>query len=235
MGRFRFRQFSVADDRSAMKTGTDGVLLGAWAEAPEGVRSIVDIGCGAGVIALMMAQRYPSAMVTGVEIDPGAAADARDNIASSLWADRVSVVEADATVWNPAELPAPRLIVSNPPFFSEALRSPDAERALARHGDTLTPVTLIAAASRLMTSADDRLAFISPADRDEEIEFALAMARLHPLRRCAVTSREGKAPYRTLWLASPVATLCSCGSLAIRDVSNTYTREYSDLTGDFYL
>lgn len=235
MGRFRFRQFSVADDRSAMKTGTDGVLLGAWAEAPESVRSIVDIGCGAGVIALMMAQRYPSAMVTGVEIDPGAAADARDNIASSPWADRVSVVEADATVWSPAGLPAPRLIVSNPPFFSEALRSPDAERALARHGDTLTPVTLIAAASRLMTSADDRLAFISPADRDEEIEFALAMARLHPLRRCAVTSREGKATYRTLWLASSAVNLCRCDSLAIRDVSNTYTREYSDLTGDFYL
>lgn len=235
MGLFHFKQFSVDDSRSAMKTGTDGVLIGCWAEAPQDVRTVIDIGCGAGLIALMMAQRYADATVWGVEISPEAVADARDNIAASRWTDRIEVETGDATVWSP-ELPrGAKLIVSNPPFFSEALRSPVEQRALARHGSTLNPKTLIETGARLMTEPGDRLSLIAPSERDDEIEFALALNGLSPRRRCEVYSREEKAPFRTMWEAVAGSVRCENTRLAIRDRENRLTDEYMSLTRDFYL
>lgn len=234
MGTFHFKAFSVSDDRSAMKTGTDGVLLGAWAEAPEGVASVIDIGAGSGLISLMMAQRYPHARIHGVEIDAGAVADARFNAGASPWADRIEITEADASAWAPS-LPGPRLIVSNPPFFSETLRSPSASRAMARHDGALNPLSLIRIAERLMTSPSDRLAFIAPSARSSEIEFELSVCGLSPLEVCSVSTRAGKAPVRTLWSVARGVNTCLRTDLAIREADNSYSSPYIALTSPFYL
>ena len=89
---FQFKQFTIRHDRCAMKVGTDGVLLGAWANA-KGKQRILDIGTGSGLIALMLAQRT-DAMITGIEIDPASATQAQENATASPWADRLQIVAA---------------------------------------------------------------------------------------------------------------------------------------------
>ena len=218
-----------------MKVGTDGVLLGCWTHIPaSGFASIIDAGCGCGLLALMMAQRTSWANITGIDIDPGAVADAHDNVAASPWSGRVKILEGDVLGCKP-EVAHPLLIISNPPFFTETLRSPDGERALARHGDTFGVRELIEWSAGLMTEDDDRLAFIAPADRDAEIDYHLAIARLNPLRRCSVSSRKGRKPIRTLWETGRVPVPCIKSHLDIRDSSNTLTPEYLALTSAFYL
>ena len=213
-----------------MKVGTDGVLLGAWAD-PGDASLIVDAGAGSGLLALMMAQRTsPEVRVIAIEISPEAAADADDNVMTSPWRDRIEVVRADCLTF---PLPADRkvMLISNPPFFSEPLRSPEAGRALARHGEEFVVMSLIDFAA---THHDPVLAFIAPTQRDDEVEFRLALRRLTPNRICHVVTREGREPLRTLWQASrrgPVRR----ESLTVRDSGNRYTPEYLSLTSEFYL
>ena len=121
---FQFKQFTIRHDRCAMKVGTDGVLLGAWANA-KGKQHILDIGTGSGLIALMLAQRT-DAMITGIEIDPASAAQAQENVAASPWAYRLQIVATDIAGYTSYQ--AFDLIVSNPPFFNEMLLPPDATR-----------------------------------------------------------------------------------------------------------
>ncbi|MCM1137203.1 MAG: methyltransferase [Duncaniella sp.] len=237
MGKFQFKEFAVDDTNSAMKVGTDGVLLGAWADV-RGVRSVLDIGCGSGLIALMMAQRVPDALITGVEIDGCACMDAESNAKISKWADRIRIVNGDIRDFDES-FESPLLILSNPPFFTENLHSPDVSRAQARHESEFGIKELIYISSRLMKSAGDSLAFIAPSGRNDEIEFLLALNRLEVIRRFTVFSRDGRNPFRTLWqvgkdgengvLHPEISYLC------IRNKDNVYTEEYINLTSDFYL
>lgn len=237
MGVFRFKQFSVDDSHSAMKIGTDGVLLGAWADARD-ARSIIDAGTGTGLIALMMAQRHDGARVTGIDVDGAACRDAMDNAAASPWADRVEIIGADVLSWFPAAPVHPLCIVSNPPFYTEALRSPDMSRALARHGEGFGVESLLAWAAGLMTGDDDSLSFIAPAGRDDELQYHMSLHRLTPVRITDVVSREGRPAVRRLYEVrreSAVTSPCRRDTLVIRDSTGRYTEAYVSLTGDFYL
>ncbi len=145
---FQFRKFLIRQDRCAMKVGTDGVLLGAWAR---GGKRILDIGTGTGLVALMMAQRYPDALVDAVEIDADAAAQARENALASPFADRISIHETAIQQFSPSSLQETfDSIVSNPPFFQQSLKAPDAQRTLARHTDSLSFRDLVKSAVRLL-------------------------------------------------------------------------------------
>ncbi|MCC8038142.1 MAG: methyltransferase [Bacteroidales bacterium] len=220
--RFHFKQFSLRQDRSPLKVGTDGVLLGGWVNVAEG-QSALDIGAGCGLIALMLAQRgcYP---VTALEIDPGAVDDARENASRSPW--DVDVIQADFAQWQP-----PRkhdLVVSNPPFYNEDLRSPSAARALARHGEGLTVASLIRKAP-LMLSTNGRLALVTPVNRREEVEMQAALAGLSPTRLTQVVTAPGKAPRRILW------ELSMCPSACVKDSLLIGSEEYKTLVSPFYL
>lgn len=127
---FRFKHFAVNDDRCAMKVGTDGVILGAWADVA-GARRVLDVGTGCGLIALMLAQRFPEAKVTALEIDAEAAAQAQENVVQSPFAQQIRVETADFLYFTTEILFD--AVVSNPPFFEEDLLPPDAARAHARH------------------------------------------------------------------------------------------------------
>lgn len=132
---FQFRQFFVGQQYCAMKVGTDGVLLGAWAT---GGHHILDIGTGTGVVALMMAQRFPSADIDAIEVDHDAAEQATDNVRQSPFASRVTVTHTALQNFHPS---APYdSIVCNPPYFLNSLKAPEASRSLARHAgdDSLT-------------------------------------------------------------------------------------------------
>ena len=129
---FRFKQFAVRQDRCPMKVGTDGVLLGAWAEVRPGDRRMLDVGTGTGLIALMLAQRS-AAWITAVDIDVECATQAAENFAASPWADRLDAVSVAVQRYDPVE--KFDLIVSNPPYYVDSLRSPDEGRNTAMRRD----------------------------------------------------------------------------------------------------
>ena len=154
---FKFQQFTVRQEHCAMKVGTDGTLLGAWAN---GGRSVLDIGTGTGLIALMMAQRFPEARVTAIDIDQAACLQAHDNVAASPFASRIQIVQADVADYEAEPFD---VIVSNPPYFVESLTCPDYQRTTARHTASLTYQTLMCSAFRLL-SDEGRFSVIIPFD-----------------------------------------------------------------------
>lgn len=232
MGTFRFKQFDIEHSASAMKVGTDGVLLGAWAEIPPQTQRILDVGTGSGLIALMMAQRTSSSQITAIEIDSLAVDEAEGNVHRSPWTDRIEVICGDFTSDNNDT--KYDLIISNPPFFTEELRSPDSRRAMARHGDTLNPLTLLRKASGMLTP-DGSIAFIAPASLDDEVGFTASLCRLNLMRQTHVCTRQGKQPSRTLWQLTPGDVSAEINTLSIRDTANQYTEQYLNLVNDFYL
>lgn len=144
---FAFKKFVIHQDRCAMKVGTDGVLLGAWAN---GGSRILDIGTGTGLIALMMAQRFAEATIDAVEIDAEAAAQARENVATNAYADRISIAETAIQLYPTHH--KYDAIVSNPPFFIDSLLTPNAQRTTARHACALKYCELFAAVKVLLDS-----------------------------------------------------------------------------------
>ena len=154
---FKFKQFTIWHDKCAMKVGTDGVLLGAW--APSGSR-ILDVGTGSGLIARMLMQRCPEAEVEGIDIDEAAVAQAKEN--------GVRAFQARLQDWKSDIGNCYDLIVSNPPYFQNSLKNPDRGRELARHTDSLGYEELIAHSARLLKE-EGQLALILPAEAEEEI------------------------------------------------------------------
>lgn len=147
---FRFQQFAIRQDRSVWKIGTDSVLLGAWAQLPKGPVDALDIGMGAGVLSLMIAQRYPEARITGIEIDAETAAEAGENVKHSPWSDRITVVNRDVFAFAEEDPGKFDVVISNPPYFTGGIPSTDTGKRRARHGEGLNAHSLPALARRLM-------------------------------------------------------------------------------------
>ena len=227
MSTFRFKQFAISQDRCAMKVGTDGVLLGAWAA---GGTRILDVGTGTGLVALMMAQRFPEARVTAIDVDEGAVEQARENVAASTFADRVEVVWSDVQSFVGQTFDA---IVCNPPYFANSLKCPDSRRTLARHSDSLTAADLAAAADRLLSS-DGMLSVVLPTDVMAAFEAAVADKGFAVARQCLVKTSNRRPAKRCL--------LTFCRSRATAETSVECLADgagrsewYSELTRDFYL
>lgn len=201
---FRFRQFELRQDRCAMKVGTDGTLLGAWALMPgEASGRVLDIGTGTGLIALMMAQRYPEAEVTAIDIDAGAVSQARENVAASPFARRVTVKEMALQQMGEssrvADQPSSRYdaLVCNPPFFVNSLACPDARRTAARHASSL-PLTDLAVAASVLLSDGGELSVILPADLHSSMDAAAALSGLFAHRVCRFFTSVRKPAKRVL-------------------------------------
>lgn len=228
---FKFKQFAVINDRSAMKVGTDGVLLGAWCPV-EGARRVLDVGTGCGVIALMIAQRNHQAMIDAIDIDHDAIEEATINFTASPWSDRLDSLEQDFNCLETTD--GYDLIVSNPPFFTDSLLPPDASRTLARHTQSLSYQQLIEGAARLL-NADGILAFISPTDAKSTIIEASTFALLPVRQLTRVIPVEGTAAKRTLWLLSRRELNYQEHTITISDANGAFTKEYVELTKEFYL
>ncbi|MCF0197173.1 MAG: methyltransferase [Bacteroidaceae bacterium] len=228
---FRFQQFDVHHDRSSMRVGTDAVLLGAWAEAPRG--DILDIGTGCGVIALMMAQRYPESRVVGIDVDEESVREARDNVSASPFASRVRMEVADVRAYR-AEAPF-ACIVCNPPYFTEDTLAPDPRRGRARSASFLHFDQLVAAVAHLL--APDGLFSVVLPTREVDDFCALCTFRgLYLARRTDVRTTSRKAPKRALLTFSrqlchaPLAT-----ALTLMDPDGSRSEAYQRLTSTFYL
>lgn len=159
---FRFKRFTVRQDLCAMKVGMDGVMLGSWAQ---GGKRILDIGTGTGLIALMMAQRYPEADVVAIDIDEGAVEQAKVNVANSSFSARITI-RKEAVQQHEGVYDA---IVCNPPYFSDSLKAPDQQRNIARHTDTLSYAELMQSAYRLLAD-EGELSVVIPFDYKQRME-----------------------------------------------------------------
>ena len=224
---FRFKQFEIHDDRCAMKVGTDGVLLGAW--CPTGTR-ILDVGTGSGLIARMLMQRCPEAEVEGIDIDEAAVEQAKEN--------GVRAFQARLQDWRLDIADCYDLIVSNPPYFQNSLKNPDAGRMTARHTDTLSYTELIHHCARLLKE-DGQLALILPADAETEVRGLAAAEKLSLTHVTRVYSKEGKAPKRVMMAFSRDTGIPEYryteDTLVLEDEKGGRSAAYSDLTRDFYL
>lgn len=229
--KFRFKRFEVSDEVSAMKIGTDGVLLGAWAFNGLSPMRILDVGTGTGLIALMIAQRFPDAQITGIEIDAAAAGEARHNVAESPWSTRISIMTGDFLNMS-LEADA---IVCNPPFFSTGELSPTPSRALARHEGALTVEALLRHVADTLKPGG-HLAIIVPAEREDDIIYRATTLHLDPERVTLVAPSEGAPAIRVLLqMTKGLSTSFTRDSLVLRQSDGTHTPAYQQLTGDFYL
>ncbi len=231
---FTFKQFFVAHDRCAMKVGTDGVLLGAWAPIA-GVRRILDIGSGSGLIALMLAQRTPDAVtIDAVELEGSAAAQAQENVQASPWAGRIRVHHQDIVSWSEQSEKRYSLIVSNPPFFTPGTASGSPERDTARSTSTLDHPTLLRCAAQLLEE-DGLFCVVLPAEAGEAL-ITLARAEGWHLRyRYDVAPYAQRPPNRLVLGLSPAAGETVQERLAIRDEDKSYSADWLSLVKEFYL
>ena len=230
---FTFKQFVVRQERCAMKVGTDGTLLGAWAELAKADGRVLDIGTGTGLMALMMAQRYPKALVTAIDIDEMAVSQAAENVKDSPFADRIEVRQADVRVFELTEMFDS--IVCNPPFFNNALVCPDNQRTQARHTTSLSYQQLMSAAWRLL-SEEGLFSVIIPNDFFQQLESEEQLAGFFLNRVYGVRTIEGKPIKRYLieLRKHPQRELIK-KEVLIEDSPNVRSAWYRDLTKDFYL
>lgn len=233
---FRFKQFTVRHDRCAMKVGTDGVLLGAWAPILDlrleiGDFRILDVGTGTGLIALMLAQRCPTARIDAIDIDTAAVEQARENVAASPWAERIRVEQADFGQWQQGPY---QLIVSNPPYFVDSLKNPDAGRRTARHTDSLAYATLFGHTAELLT-ADGVLAVILPAESEAEARALGREAGLNLRHITRVSSKPGREAKRVLMAFQKEECLPEEDTLTIESEDAPRSAAYVRLTEEFYL
>ena len=218
---FQFKQFTIYQDLCAMKVGTDGVLLGAWAN---GGKRVLDAGTGTGIIALMMAQRYPNAVVTAIDIDEGAVKQAQQNVVQSPFAQQITVLH-NTLQEHQGEYDA---IISNPPFFIDSLAAPDEQRNVARHTQTLTYTELMQAAWRLL-SDEGELSVVVPFDYRKRMEDEAIFVGFFPSKVCAVKTTERKPAKRYLLSFKKHPCRCEQEQLTIG------SERYQELTKEFYL
>ncbi len=245
---FRFKQFYVHDEQCAMKVGTDGVLLGAWAATfpplwGERGGLCLDIGTGSGLIALMLAQRFPQANIIGIDIEENAVHQANANFAASPWSSRLHAEKIALQDMKLSDMQLPpsmgglrgALIVSNPPYFQNSLRNPDTARSTARHTDTLSYTDLLHHSARLLAD-DGILSLILPIEAEPTIILLAEQYGLYPSRLCRVRGNARK-PYKRLLIEfqkTPADTIHE-ETLTLEDAPNQRSEAYRSLTHDFYL
>lgn len=229
-GTFQFKQFTIAQDHCAMKVGTDGVLLGAWAKAREGDH-VLDIGCGTGLISLMMAQRFPESRVTGLEVEPEAVLQARENVADSPFVRRVEILQGDVREFGGQY----QCIVCNPPFYAEQVMSPGEGRRLARSTSSLSFEQLWESVDRLLPSAG-LFNVIIPTSRRVSFQ-ALALEHGFALwQSCVVRTVPAKDPKRVMLCYVKGACMpLPPQQLVLQSADGGRSADYSRLTADFYL
>lgn len=227
---FRFKQFGCHHGQSSMKIGIDAVLLGAWANV-EG-STILDVGTGCGVIALMCAQRNAEAQILGIDIDENSVKEAAINFIDSPWAKRL---EAKLEDFNNIDLNCIDLIISNPPYFESGLKELTTSRLRARHKNILSPEIIIKKGSLLLSDCG-RIALIVPLVQLENLLTIAYNNKLFPVRICKVKGRKELEPKRVLLELSKITHLkLTEDILILEQTPGIRSHEYNELCKNFYL
>lgn len=228
---FHFKQFTIHQEKTAMKVGTDGVLLGAWADLKDS-RFILDIGTGTGLIALMAAQRQMSAEIDAVEINKDAYEQAVQNVNISPWSSRIHLYPISLFDFQPGH--SYDHILCNPPFFLQSTPAPDRNRTIARHCKELEHTDLLAFARRFLTEKG-KLGLILPVKEAEELIRKAENYTLFLTRLLQVHPTPSKAVKRYLMEFSRQNAPLQHRKLIVEYERHHYSKEYQELTRDFYL
>jgi tRNA1Val (adenine37-N6)-methyltransferase len=231
---FKFKQFTVEQERVAMKVCTDACLFGAWVAAtlPNADR-VLDIGTGTGLLSLMYAQKNPLSVIDAVEIDAMAADQATGNFRASLWSERLKVHHSSILEFKQAQ--EYDLILTNPPFFENDLRSDEETRNKAMHDSSLTLDALKKSIGRLITP-DGKLAVLLPSHRTEYFTDLLLSSGWHLLSGLSVKQTPRHNYFRSLLAfgKTPPQGIIQ-KELIIKDENNNYSSEFTALLKDYYL
>jgi tRNA1Val (adenine37-N6)-methyltransferase len=230
---FKFKKFTVWHDKCAMKVGTDGVLLGAWTNINQS-KTILDIGTGTGLIALMLAQRS-MATIDAIDIDKEACLQAKENIALSPFNHRINIYNQPFNDFATNSNILYDLIVSNPPYFSNSLKCPEKKRNMARHNDSLLLTDLLNNSAKIV-SPHGRIAIILPAEQEIELTNLCKTFSLYIIRKTYVLPIPNANPKRILVeLSKDLPLQKNTSSLTIEISRHQYTTEFCALTKEFYL
>lgn len=236
---FRFRQFTVRQEHTAMKVSTDACLFGAFiarelhALIPSGKPEsrVLDIGSGTGLLSLMLAQQH-EVSIEAVEMDKAAFEDCRANVEASPWSSRITLHHANILDVVPSH--AFRIIISNPPFYARQLHAPDAKRNLARHETDLTLGQLLDYSARYL-HIDGYLFLLLPAEREDDVQDE-ATRRAFCLKKKVLVRHSPAHPVtRIIWVWSLQHTETVVEQLSIREADGTYSAAFSGLLHDYYL
>ncbi len=230
---FSFKQFTVFQDKCAMKVGIDGVLLGAWTPVVS-AKKVLDIGTGTGLIALMLAQRN-NAEITAIDIEPNAVLQASENVRNSPWIDSIQVLESSLQDFSDNTSEQYDLIVSNPPYFVNSLKASSENRSTARHTDSLTHEELILSSKKLLTKTG-RICLILPVNEGFQcVEFA-GKQNLYCTKNVRVFPKPDANVKRLLLEFSLMQSEQIESEIIIEsELRHHYSPEFTELVKDFYL
>tara|TARA_R110002050_G_scaffold270458_3_gene413544 strand:- start:11983 stop:12687 length:705 start_codon:yes stop_codon:yes gene_type:complete len=228
---FHFKQFSLAHSRSAQKIGTDSVILGSWLKA-EKADTILDIGSGCGVLAFMMAQKFPQAQVLGIELDFASFEESLENHTHSPFKDRVNFMHADFTQWNNKQ--RFDLIASNPPYFESGQNTNRPARDNARRQKSLSHGILLKQMRQLLTEAGSIYLVLPPIEASNFIDLA-KLEGLYLSRFCEVKSKADTPTKRCLFSLSRQASQTQKEELILYLEDGSRHPQHAKLTQDFYL
>lgn len=226
---FHFKQFSLEHAESTMKIGTDAVMLGAWMPVPDNCENILDVGCGCGVISFMLAQRT-KAKITGIDMDEKSINEAKKNAENFTWKDQMQFIWDSVQNFAQKNTQKFEVIVSNPPFFENSLKSPETHRNISKHNDNLPFVALINIVDILL-SENGRFGVILPVEQAESLEKLALEKRLFVTKKTWVFPTPSKKANRILMTYERKQTIYEEDKLMIRD--NGYTDEYYRLMSGY--
>ena len=231
---FKFKHFQIDQSRSAMKIGTDGVLLGAWTPIDSNPKTILDVGTGTGLIALMLAQRLPESRITAVEIEKAAAEQAFDNFTNSSWSKRLCLIHDNIIDFSENSKVFFDLIVSNPPFFKNSFKISDATRSTARDNFHMSYEDLFSCVNILL-SPSGSFAMVCPIEYREELIIKAELNQLYLERELMIKGTKSSSFKRILMQFSRTKTILKTEELILEESRNHRTFEHQKLVNDFYL
>ena len=230
---FRFKQFTIHQERCAMKVGTDGVLLGAWSKVEDAKRAL-DIGTGTGLIALMYAQRNRNLKIVGIEIDKDAAKQATENVKASPFSSQIEIMALSLQEYIRDNKEQYDVIVCNPPYFNDSLKAPNAQRSLARHTDSLSFEELIDGVKALL-GKEGLFSVILPTEEAILLRTLALQKGLYLQRTCHVFPTLKRIERRTMMQFGFHEIPLEEEELVIELERHSYSDDYKLLTKEFYL
>jgi len=231
---FKFKEFTINQNSSAMKVGTDSVLLGAWTSLDNNPFSILDIGSGTGILALMLAQRSSAELIDAIEIDDDAYEECVENFENAPWNNRLFCYHASLEEFTKDIEEKYNLIISNPPFYSEDYKSQNKQRDMARFADALPFSHLIESVSKLL-AIDGVFSVIIPFKEQQDFIELASKFNLFPIRILHVKGNPDSEIKRSLLEFSFQKNSVTIKTLIIETLRHQYTQDYINLTKDFYL
>ena len=232
MSVFRFKKFSVQNEKSAMKVNTDSVLLGAWAPINSNAKTGLDIGSGTGILALMLVQRNPNLIITGIEIEPNAFEESKTNFENSEWKQRLVVVNLPLQ----KHIPECKLdcIISNPPYFIDDLKNQDATKSQARHTDTLSFKELINFAE-IHLSEMGTFSLILPKTESEIFRNIASESELHLQQIAFIQPNKNKSINRVMMCFGKEEKELNEETFCVYQSHQVYSERHHEFTRNFYL